>query len=124
MTTDLKLSSTHDLLLKDGKLLLTEGASQRAQQIKIALLTFLGEWEFDTSIGIPYLEQILVKTPNKFRVEAILRKKILAVQGVRRITAFGLDINRINRSLSVHFAAETDEGKVEDNVMIDGRNNV
>ena len=64
MTTDLKLSSTHDLLLKDGKLLLTEGASQRAQQIKIALLTFFGEWEFDTSIGIPYLEQILVKTPN------------------------------------------------------------
>ena len=124
MTTDLKLSSTHDLLLKDGKLLLTEGASQRAQQIKIALLTFLGEWEFDTSIGIPYLEQILVKTPNKFRVEAILRKKILAVQGVRRITAFGLDINRINRSLSMHFVAETDEGKVEDNVMIDGRNNV
>ena len=124
MTTDLKLSSTHDLLLKDGKLLLTEGASQRAQQIKIALLTFLGEWEFDTSIGIPYLEQILVKTPNKFRVEAILRKKILAVQGVRRITAFGLDINRINRSLSVHFVAETDEGKVEDNAMIDGRNNV
>ena len=124
MTTDLKLSSTHDLLLKDGKLLLTEGASQRAQQIKIALLTFLGEWEFDTSIGIPYLEQILVKTPNKFRVEAILRKKILAVQGVRRITAFGLDINRITRSLSVHFVAETDEGKVEDNVMIDGRNNV
>ena len=104
--------------------MLTEGASQRAQQIKIALLTFLGEWEFDTSIGIPYLEQILVKTPNKFRVEAILRKKILAVQGVRRITAFGLDINRINRSLSVHFVAETDEGKVEDNVMIDGRNNV
>ena len=34
MTIDLKLSSTHDLLLKDGKLLLTEGASQRAQQIK------------------------------------------------------------------------------------------
>lgn len=124
MTTDLKLSSTHDLLLKDGKLLLTEGASQRAQQIKIALLTFFGEWEFDTSIGIPYLEQILVKTPNKFRVEAILRKKILAVQGVRSITSFSLDIDRINRSLSVHFAAETAEGKVEDNVMIDGRNNV
>jgi hypothetical protein len=124
MTTDLKLSSTHDLLLKDGKLLLTEGASQRAQQIKIALLTFLGEWEFDTSIGIPYLEQILVKTPNKFRVEAILRKKILAVQGVRRITSFGLDIDRTSRSLSVHFSAETDDGKVDDKVMIDRRNNV
>ena len=124
MTTDLKLSSTHDLLLKDGKLLLTEGASQRAQQIKIALLTFFGEWEFDTSIGIPYLEQILVKTPNKFRVEAILRKKILAVQGVRSITSFSLDIDRINRSLSVHFLAETDDGKVDDKVMIDRRNNV
>lgn len=124
MTTDLKLSSTHDLLLKDGKLLLTEGASQRAQQIKIALLTFLGEWEFDTSIGIPYLEQILVKTPNKFRVEAILRKKILAVQGVRRITSFGLDMDRTNRSLSVHFSADTDDGKVDDKVMIDRRNNV
>lgn len=124
MTIDLKLSSTHDLLLKDGKLLLTEGASQRAQQIKIALLTFFGEWEFDTSIGIPYLEQILVKTPNKFGVEAILRKKILAVQGVRSITSFSLDIDRINRSLSVHFLAETDDGKVDDKVMIDRRNNV
>ena len=124
MTIDLKLSSTHDLLLKDGKLLLTEGASQRAQQIKIALLTFFGEWEFDTSIGIPYLEQILVKTPNKFRVEAILRKKILAVQGVRRITSFSLDMDRTNRSLSVHFSADTDDGKVDDKVMIDRRNNV
>lgn len=124
MTVDLKLSSTHDLLIKDGKLLLIEGAGQRAQQIKIALLTFLGEWEFDITIGIPYLEQILVKSPNKFRVEAILRKKILAVQGVRRITSFELDIVRVNRSLSVHFSAETDEGKIDDKVIINGRNNV
>lgn len=124
MSIDLKLSATHDLAFKDGKLLLTDGASQRAQQIKIALLTFLGEWEFDTSIGIPYLEQILVKSPNKFRVEAILRKKILAVQGVRSITSFELDIDRVNRSLSVHFSAETDEGKIDDKVIINGRNNV
>ena len=61
---------------------------------------------------------------NKFRVEAILRKKILAVQGVRRITSFSLDMDRTNRSLSVHFSADTDDGKVDDKVMIDRRNNV
>lgn len=124
MIIDLKLSAMHDLALKDGRLLLTEGAGQRAQQIKIALLTFLGEWQFDTSVGIPYLDQVLIKSPNKFRIEAILRKKIQAVQGVRRVTSLTLDVDRANRTLLIDFAAETDEGKVSDKVTINGRNNV
>lgn len=84
MSVDLKLSSQHDLLFKNHRLVLVDGANQKAQQIKIALLTFLGEWFLDTSIGVPYFEQVLLKTVDKVKVENIFRQKIIAVKGVKR----------------------------------------
>lgn len=37
---DLKLSGQHDLMIKDRKLVLVDGINQKAQQIKVVLLTF------------------------------------------------------------------------------------
>lgn len=120
MTTDLKLSNQHDLLIKDGQLVLTSGAHQKAQQVKIALLTFLGEWQFDTTIGVPYLDDVLVKTPNQIKISAVFRQKILEVEGINRLLDFDLSIDRKARALIVEFTAETDQGVIRDQVTLRG----
>lgn len=115
---DLKLSSNHDLFFKNNRLVLVEGVNQKAQQIKIALMTFLGEWFLDTTIGLPYFEQILLKSADKVKIETIFRKKILAVAGVQRVLKLETYIDRQARILTVEFEAETDVGLVSDRAVI------
>lgn len=112
MSYDIQLDPlTHDLVIAPpGDLQLVDGAARVAQQIKVTLLLFLGEWFLDTDFGVPYLEQVLVKNPNFAGVNALLRARILDVPGVTRIVSLSMDMNRQARTLSVTFSAETPFG--------------
>lgn len=112
MSYDIQLDTvTHDLVFgENGDLQLLDGARQVAQQIKITLLAFLGEWFLDTSFGVPYLEAVLVKNPNPAVLNALFRRAILDVPGVTRIRSLRLDFDRQRRTLLVTFEAETPEG--------------
>lgn len=118
MSKDLKLNSNHDLMFKNNRLVLVDGANQKAQQIKIALLTFLGEWFLDTSHGVPYFEQVLLKQVDKVKIENLFRQKIASVKGVKRVLKLNTQIDRKERSLLVEFEAETNKGLVRDIVAI------
>lgn len=115
---DLKLNSRHDLFIKDRKLVLVDGVNQKAQQIKVVLLTFLGEWFLDITIGLPYFDEILVKNPDSSRIQAIFRKKIIQIKGVQSVEQLSLNFNRQTRELSVQFSARTDEGVIKDEVKV------
>jgi hypothetical protein len=95
------------------------GADRVAQQIKMTLLTFLGEWFLDIGFGVPYLEEILVKNPRLTSVESILRAKIKAVPDVQKITSFAMNYNRRHRTLQVEFTAHTLLGTITDSVTLD-----
>jgi len=114
MSYDIQLDPlTHDLVIAaPGDLRLVDGAARVAQQIKVTLLLFLGEWFLDTDFGVPYLEEVLVKNPNFAGVNALLRARILDVPGVTRIVSLSMDMNRQARTLSVTFSAETPFGLV------------
>lgn len=108
---DLALSAaSHDLLIIDGDLKLIDDAERIAQQIKITLQFWLGEWYLDISKGVPYLEHVLVKNPNMNHIRAIFREKILDVPGVTGVNKLQLSLDRKNRALSVSFEAETTAG--------------
>lgn len=110
---DLALSAaSHDLLIINGDLKLIDDAERIAQQIKITLKFLLGEWFLDTSKGVPYLEQVLVKNPNMNHIRAIFREKILDVPGVAGLKKMNLTLDRKSRALSVSFEAETIAGLV------------
>ncbi|OBW92973.1 hypothetical protein [Gallibacterium salpingitidis] len=115
---DLKLDSRHDLFIKDRKLVLVEGVNQKAQQIKVVLLTFLGEWFLDTTIGVPYFDDILVKNPDSSRIQAIFHQKIRQVNGVQAVEQLTLHFNRQARELIVQFSARTNEGLIQDEVKV------
>jgi len=95
------------------------GADKVAQQIKINLLTFYGEWFLDTSWGVPYLEDILVKNPRMATVETILRFHINSVPHVTRLTYFDLSWDRRRRTLTVVFGCSTDYGPIKDSVKLE-----
>jgi len=101
-----------------------DGADKVAQQIKITLLAFMGEWFLDVTFGVPYLEEILVKNPHMPTVETILRAHINAVPHVIVINEFSMEFDRARRTLSVNFVCQTDFGAIKQSVQLDTASNV
>ncbi|MBB1593530.1 hypothetical protein [Achromobacter sp. UMC46] len=113
MALDLALSADHDLDLDLlGRTSFLDGADRIAQQIKVTLLAFMGEWFLDTTFGVPYFDDILVKSPDRASIEAILRARIRAVPGVERVRRLDLEIERQLRVLRVSFDADTTAGRL------------
>lgn len=105
-------AGTHDLVIHDGDLLHIDNAERVAQQIKIQLLTWLGEWFLDTTHGVPYLEYILVKNPNFDLVRQIFREQILGVQDVDSIDELEIVYNPNQRTVKVNYIVSTKYGLV------------
>jgi len=107
------------------ELMLINNAEGVAQRIKIALLTFLGEWFLDLSYGLPYFESVLVKNPNASLVHSIFRDAILRVEGVTLVNSLSLDFDRPARILTVNFVAETSYNQnVKDKIALDFKRKV
>ncbi len=124
MAYDIALNiATHDLLLQDGDNMLIDNAERVAQQIKIKLKWFLGEWFLNTADGLPYFEDILVKNPNMTRIRNIFRQKILEVDDVKAVNSLTLSNNRQTRELTVEYEAATDYGLVTNREVLGYGNN-
>lgn len=96
-----------------------EGADRVAQQIKINLLAFLGEWFLDNTFGVPYLEEILIKNPRMAAVESIIRGHINSVPNVIRVDTLSLSWDRKKRSLFITFSASTTLGPIKDSFKLE-----
>lgn len=109
---DLALNAkTHDLAL-DGDVLFIDNVERVAQQIKIQLLTLMGEWFLDITHGVPYLEYILVKNPNFTLIRDIFREQILKVDGVTNLVSIDIDYDSATRKMSLAYEAETEYGMI------------
>ena len=108
---DLKLdTTTHDLVIENYDLVLVDGIDLVRQAIKQRLLLVLEEWFLDDTVGVPWYQYIFQKGVDINRVKSILINTINRTEGVIKITSFELDYNSVNRSVSINFTAETDEG--------------
>ena len=89
-----------------------DDANKVRQQIYLTLMTFLGEWFLDTTFGIPYFTDILIKGPSGSKIRSILRATILDVPDVTQVTTLNLALNNQTRILTVTLAAQTADGLV------------
>ena len=105
-------ANDHDILIKDGDFLLIDNAERVAQQIKVKLLTFLGEWFLDTTWGVPYLEYILVKQPNQELIKQRMSEQILSVDDVKSLNALELDYQVKVRTLIINYEVSTEYGLI------------
>ena len=86
MAYTLKLETfSHDIRIKNGKVVRISGADEVRQRIKIAMYHELGEYFLNTESGVPWYSQILGSKMEKVDLANLLRQKILQVPGVLRV---------------------------------------
>lgn len=119
MSVDLKLDRNHDLALtKTGDVELINGVQRVKQQIKVTLLTFLGEWFLNNTWGVPYLEKIMIKSPNRAEIENVIRAKVRDVPGVTAVPSVQVDIDAQARQGRITLEdIQTSEGPVTVSVI-------
>ncbi len=105
--------SSGDLVVDKGQLVLVEEREELEQHLAQRLRTFLGEWFLDTTIGIPYFDDILVKQPNVNVVDTLFIDEILGTPGIIRLLEFNSDLTSDTRQLSIDFIAESVDGIID-----------
>lgn len=108
---DLKCSGL-DLVVEGGDLQLARGAAAIVQSVRIAMGFFAGEWFLDLDAGVPYYQEVLVKTPNINVLQGIFKDAILSVPGISDITTLNLSFDAASRTLTVEYTAVSDVGLI------------
>lgn len=110
---DLALNAkSHDLIVNNADLMVIDNAERVAQQIKVQLLTWRGEWFLDTTHGVPYLDYILVKNPSIELIRSIFREQIMSVDDVSDVVDIEIDYDVKTRIMTVAYEASTSYGLV------------
>lgn len=103
--------TTNDLQITNGDLSMNSGETSIQQALQQALQVWLGEWFLDTTVGVPYRQQILVKNPNIDVIQGLIIDAATKVPGVTEITDFSMDYSSNNRSLTIALTAQTSNGQ-------------
>jgi len=93
----------HDIDVSSGDLEILGTVDSIAQNLRIRLQFFLGEWFLDRRLGVPYYQQILVKNPGTNLVRSVFRKAITTTPGVISLDALETDYEGTTRTLTVAF---------------------
>lgn len=110
---------THDLVFVNGQATVTQTQSEIVtQRLKIALYTFLGEWFLDTSIGVPYFQQIFGKVRSKSAIDVIFQNIIANDEGVVEIREFSSDLSTSDRGYTMTFKVRCKDDTITDNITI------
>ena len=102
-----------DLELVDNSFRLNSGVEAIAQHLKVKFQLFLGEWFLDTTLGVPYYQDILIKKPSFVVVQEILKNVILETAGVLELESFDINFDSTIRTFSLEFKAQTDDGPID-----------
>jgi GTPase SAR1 family protein len=105
--------TTHDLYIESDDLQLVNNIDQVEQSLKIRLLFFRDEWFLDTTSGIPYYTDVLVKNPNIPNIDSIIKATIADTPEVEELLEFRSEFNRSARTYTVIFKVRTTYGETE-----------
>jgi hypothetical protein len=89
-------ATTGDLSFTNGSCPVTQlQADVVAQRLRIALYTFYGEWFLDSTIGVPYMQQVFSKVRKKSTIDLIFQGIIIADEGVLELVTFISEIDTL-----------------------------
>jgi len=111
MSIQIALDKNNDIIKLDGGgIARVSDGRYTIQLVKNRLLTVLGEWLLDPTIG--WLQSSdLKKDPDLFDLEFRARKIILGTVGVQKIETFSMELSQ--RTLTVTFTATTIYGGID-----------
>ena len=97
-------TDTNDLVFINGACPVTQHLTDVvAQRLKITLYTFFGEWFLDTTIGVPYFQQIFGKVRSKSTVDLIFQRIIADDPDVIEILSFTSELAANARGYTMTF---------------------
>jgi hypothetical protein len=111
---DIALNTSGDLLFTQQDLQTVIGVNEIAQNLKIRLGTFLGEYYLNTLVGIPYYEEVFVKPANQIRVDSLFKNEILNTNGILELTKYESGFNGTTREYTINFSVRTVTGETID----------
>lgn len=112
MATDIKLDNAYDIAIENGDLVLVDGANEVAQSAGIRLLFIQGEWFFDYTKGVPWLDGMFSMATSYEQKAKILKDVIRNTPGVNRILTFTFGVDPVEHLAQVEFSADTIYGTV------------
>lgn len=102
---DIQLDSNgHILLTTNGLSLINDRALLVAQRLSVRLRTYLGEWFLDTTMGIDWFADVLLKNVSKQTVDSILQNELVKDRFVVKIKTFSSSV--VNRNYICSFSVE------------------
>jgi len=101
---------TNDLLIENGDISIVDGSDAIAQDLQQTLQVWYGEWFLDTTVGIPFRQQVLIKNPNLDVIQAILLNAAANVPGVVQVNEIDFNYTNQNRTLDVTIVAQDSTG--------------
>ena len=112
---DLQLTN-YDLDITNGVLSFVTGRDAIRQHLEMRLRTFLEEYVYDRSAGVPWVQVIFKRNTSLASVDAILRQVITATPGVEEVIELNLDVNRSTRVLTGTGRVRSSEGVLNFNL--------
>jgi hypothetical protein len=111
--TDLALDPLDgDIVIAGGDLALVHGADAVAQDIKLRVALFKGEWPLDTRVGIDYRTLFFERRPPDQVVRAVFTQVLRETGGVASVDRLQIGFARAERSLNISATVTTTAGEV------------
>jgi len=88
------------------------------QRLRTKLQHFLGEWFLDTTLGIAYFRDVLVRNPDMAVVKSTYQDAITDDPDVEQLVLLDLSLNTETRLLSVTFEAVLKSGERLDAAVV------
>jgi hypothetical protein len=101
-----------DIVIENNDLVLVQGVDETSQNLLANLQTFQGEWFKDTSVGVPYMQDIFVKGTPVNIISGIFKDTIAKTDGVEEINEFELDYDNQTRQLLVKAKVTSKDGDI------------
>ena len=96
--------TTNDYIYEGGIFKLTKNTHELVRQkLSIRLATFLEEWVFDVTFGMPYRQEIFKKNVTKGLIDSIVIAQINLEESVDSILEFTSTLEPRSRSYSCEF---------------------
>lgn len=96
-----RLDNNHDWTFGQGFNNYAKESEAIAQCVKTRLWSFKGDWFLDLEHGLPYLETT-GRQADLARLEMLIKREVLSVEGVERITAYSAELDNETRHLTIN----------------------
>lgn len=106
----IKVDDDGNWVVEGGLLVWVDGEDYIIQTLKENMRLFLGEYRYDTSVGMPWFQQILVKGYNPNVARGAFINCALNSPGISSVRNLTLSFDRPNRTLNVNIEAQSDLG--------------